>query len=132
MTRSTPLLALLGLLASACSSSEAAQPPPPQKPTGAPAASPAAALPRLVFFLNPNGRPCQMQDQVLQDMAAELSGKVEVVRYKTTEEGDLAKFQQFGIRSLPMLVLTDAGGSELKRATPGIQSPDSIRRLVTR
>ncbi len=131
MTRSATLLALLGLLATACTRGEAAQPP-PQKPSDKPAATPAGALPRLVFFMNPNGRPCQMQDQVLKDLSGELQGKVEVVRYKTTEEADLAKFEQFGIRSLPMLVVTDAAGNELKRATPGIQYPDSIRRLVTR
>ncbi|HEY3447624.1 MAG TPA: hypothetical protein VGK67_14815 [Myxococcales bacterium] len=127
----TSLLALLALLAGACARGEAAQPPAP-KPSDPPSATAAGALPRLVFFMNPNGRPCQMQDQVLQDMTTELKGKVEVVRYKTTQDGDLAKFEQFGIRSLPMLVITDGAGNELKRATPGIQNPDSIRRLIAR
>ena len=96
------------------------------------AASPslaAAPLPRLVFFMNPNGQPCQMQDRILQDMAPELKGKAEVVYYKTTVGTDIAKFQQYGIRSLPMLIVTDASGKEIRRATPGIQSAPQVRQL---
>jgi thioredoxin 1 len=88
-----------------------------------------AALPRLVFFMNPNGTPCQMQDRILQDMGAELKGKAEVVYFKTTIPGDIAKFQQYGIRSLPTLLVTDASGKELRRATPGIQSAAQVRSL---
>ena len=62
---------------------------------------PAASLPRLVFFMNPGGAPCQMQDRILQEMAPELKGKAEVVYLKTTIAGDIAKFQQYGIRALP-------------------------------
>ena len=90
----------------------------------------AAALPRLVFFMNPNGAPCQMQDRILREMSAELSPRVEVVYYKTTEPADIALFQQYGIRSLPLLLVTDATGRELRRATPGIQDPDRIRGLI--
>jgi thioredoxin 1 len=96
------------------------------------AASPslaAAPLPRLVFFMNPNGQPCQMQDRILQDMAPELKGKAEVVYYKTTVGTDIAKFQQYGIRSLPTLIVTDASGKEIRRATPGIQSAPQVRQL---
>lgn len=92
-------------------------------------ASAAAPLPRLVFFMNPNGQPCQMQDRILQEMAPELKGKAEVVYYKTTVGTDIAKFQQYGIRSLPTLVVTDASGKEIRRATPGIQSASQVRQL---
>jgi thioredoxin 1 len=89
-----------------------------------------AALPRLVFFMNPNGAPCQMQDRILKEMGAELAGKAEVVYYKTTVPADLAAFTQYGIRALPTLVVTDASGKELRRATPGIQSAAQVRQLV--
>jgi thioredoxin 1 len=94
------------------------------------AASHSAPLPRLVFFMNPNGSPCQMQDQILQGMASELKGKANVVYYKTTVPSDIAMFQQYGIRSLPQLVVTDASGKETRRATPGIQSADKVRQLL--
>jgi len=97
-----------------------------------PVAQRVAALPRLVFFMNPHGRPCQMQDQILQGMGAELRPRVEVVYYKTTEPADLAQFRQYGIRSLPTLLVTDASGKELRRATPGIQSVEQVRSLLGR
>jgi thioredoxin 1 len=93
-------------------------------------AAPQKAKPQLVFFMNPNGAPCQMQDRILHEMAAELGGKVEVVYYKTTVPSDIARFQQYGIRSLPQLMLADASGKEIRRATPGIQSAAQIRQLV--
>ena len=95
-----------------------------------PPAAKGAAKPRLVFFMNPNGRPCQLQDQILREMDGELGPKVEVVYYRTTVARDLDGFRQYGIRSLPMLLLTDASGKELRRATPGIQSAAQVRQLV--
>ena len=96
----------------------------------APQAPAAKAKPRLVFFMNPHGRPCQMQDQILRDMGAELGTRVDVVYLKTTEPRDLDLFRQYGIRSLPLLLVTDASGKELRRATPGIQSAAQVRQLV--
>ena len=97
-----------------------------QPAAGAPAAT---GLPRLVFFMNPNGRPCQMQDEILRGMP-DLSAMAQLVTYRTTEPDDIARFEQFGIRSIPQLVLTDASGAELRRATPGIQPDVQIRRLL--
>ncbi len=125
-----PVLALFAgsLLASACcSQSEAAS----ARQTEA-AQAPGGALPHLVFFMNPNGRPCQIQDGILRDMAGELKSKVTLVYYKTTHDDDLARFQQYGIRALPTLVLTDASGNELRRASPGIQSAEQVRELIAR
>ncbi len=115
-------LVALVLGAAACQSSAAAPP--------APAPADASGLPRLVFFMNPYGRPCQVQDELLRGMAAELTGKITVVYIRTTEASEVPFFERFGIRSLPQLLLVDAAGKELRRATPGIQQPDAIRRLV--
>jgi thioredoxin 1 len=95
-----------------------------------PAHRTAGARPRLVFFMNPNGAPCQLQDRILREMAGELSGRAELIYYRTTDGADLPRFDQFGIRSLPALVLTDAAGTELRRATPGIQSAAQVRALL--
>ncbi len=140
MSRPVPLLALAacGVLLLACSSG--AQEPRAAAPAATLAASsshaplaqpqPGAGRARLVFFMNPYGGPCQMQDRILQSMAAELSPRVDVVYYRTTEGADLGRFEAYGIRSLPQLLVTDAGGRELRRATPGIQGPDQIRSLL--
>ena len=118
--------AALAIGAAACSSSGAA----PPAPAAASSASDAASGVRLVFFMNPDGGPCQLQDQVLRGMTAELSGKVGVVYVRTTAPAELPLFERFGIRSLPQLLVVDGTGRELRRATPGIQSADAIRRLV--
>jgi thioredoxin 1 len=125
--RSSVAIAFLALAAGACSGGAAE---PARQAASAPAPRRTGALPRQVFFMNPNGGPCQIQDGVLRDMAGELSARAEVVYYRTTERADLAQFARYGIRSLPALVLTDASGAELRRATPGIQGPEQIRALV--
>jgi thioredoxin 1 len=138
MSRPALLLAaaVLGTTLAACSSG--AQEPPTAAPAARPAplaahaaaAQPAGQRARLVFFINPNGGPCQLQDRILREMSGELSQRVDVVYYRTTDAADIAWFQRYGIRSLPQLLVTDATGRELRRATPGIQGPDQIRGLV--
>jgi thioredoxin 1 len=120
---------LLLLAIAAFASTALADAPRPVAAASGSSSRPVAALPRLVFFMNPGGAPCQMQDRILQDMGAELKGKAEVVYYKTTVAADIAKFQQYGIRALPTLVVTDASGREIRRATPGIQSAAQVRQL---
>ncbi len=139
MSRSRISLALvtalaLGLGGVACSRSEAA---PAAAPAAPAATSPAhaapgatAGLPRLVFFLNPNGRPCQIQDRILEEVAGSLQGRAVLVRFRTTTPEDLHWFEQFGIRSLPQLLVTDASGTELRRATPGIQDAAQVLQLL--
>jgi thioredoxin 1 len=131
-TRSLAALTVaLALSASGCSSSEAASAAPPAGPASA-APGQDAALPRLVFFMNPNGRPCQLQDQVLEQLAPSLAGRALVVRVRTTTPADLPAFERYGIRSLPQLLVTDAGGRELRRATPGIQPAEQVLQLLGR
>lgn len=127
MKRNIIAFLALALLGSACTQSEAAS------TASRPAASaPTGTLPRLVFFMNPRGQPCMMQESIIRGMAGELTGKIDVVYYKTTESDDLARFQEFGVRSLPSLVFTDPAGREIRRAAPGIRSADEIRQLVAR
>jgi len=125
--RSSLALVVVAISLTACS---AGAETPERQATPAPSPHRTGALPRLVFFMNPNGMPCQLQDRVLREMARELSARAELVYYRTTDPADLAQFGRYGIRSLPALVLTDAAGQEIRRATPGIQSADQIRGLV--
>jgi hypothetical protein len=116
-------LLALALGAAACSSSAS---------TPAAGTTPGAAAQgtRLVFFMNPGGAPCQLQDQVIRGMAPELTGKVTIVYIRTTEPSELPFFERFGVRSLPQLLVVDGAGNEVRRATPGIQDAAAIRRLV--
>lgn len=133
-TASAILLAAAGA-GSGCSSAEPPQPLAAAPGRAAPPAPVAAApergveRPRLVFFMNPGGVPCQVQDGILRGMR-DLPARAEVVYYRTTERNDLGEFARYGIRSLPALVVTDATGRELRRATPGIQSEAQVRALL--
>lgn len=119
--------ALAALTLAACTGSAAE----PGTATGAgPLRAATGTLPRLVFFINPYGMPCQLQDRVLKEMSSELAGRVEIVYVRTTEPADHPTFGRYGIRALPTLVLTDAAGQELRRATPGVQTADQVRRLI--
>jgi thioredoxin 1 len=130
VSRSRPLLALAAAavcLAAAPTPSPAAE---PAAPRPASHGAPRAARPRLVFFMNPNGAPCQLQDRILREMGPDLHARADLVYVRTTEPGDLAQFGRYGIRALPTLVVTDAEGRELRRATPGIQAAEQVKRLL--
>ncbi len=61
----------------------------------------------------------------------EERGASDVVYYRTTDAAEIGQFQAYGVRSLPLLIVTDQAGRELRRATPGIQSVEAVRQLVT-
>ena len=84
----------------------------------------------LVFFLDPNGGPCRMQDSILSNMSIELEGKVSLRYVQTTIPEDRNIFYAYGIRALPTVLLADASGKEIKRLTPGVKSADDIRGLL--
>ena len=96
----------------------------------APAATRQLASHKIVFFLNPNGGPCRLQVSILNDMAAELRGIVDIQYVQTIVPSDRDIFSQYGIRALPTLLLADASGKEIKRMPPGVKQADDIRRLI--
>lgn len=104
----------------------------PATPAANPAANPAAHGKKLLFFMNPNGYPCQTQLGILNSVADSLSKVAQVVYIKTTEPGDMQKFEEYGIRGLPSLVIADANGRELSRFAPGIQSGEAVLAALSR
>jgi len=99
-------------------------------PSSKPAKVAVAPLPTLVFFMNPNGTPCQMQYKILQDGMKDLAKFANVRYVKTTEAADREAFYQYGIRSLPNLILVDNAGKEIVRFAPGIQEMDVIMKSI--
>lgn len=81
---------------------------------------------QILFFMNPNGHPCQMQLSILDNMKTKLSGLATVTYIKTTEHSDENKFYQYGIRGLPSLIIADKNGKEIKRLPPGIKDENAI------
>ncbi len=92
----------------------------------------AAPSRKLLFFMNPYGYPCQTQDGILHGVADSLSKVAQLVYYRTTESADMQKFEAYGIRGLPTLVIADRDGRELSRFSPGIQSGEAVLAALTK
>lgn len=84
----------------------------------------------LIFFINPDGGPCQMQGRILSQMSADLEGKVTIRPVKTTVQSDMDIFYAYGIRALPTILLADSAGKEIARLSPGVHAAETIRGLL--
>ena len=85
---------------------------------------------RLLFFMNPNGRPCQIQDQILIDSKAEIEKRAEIIYLKTTNRNDVRSFYKYGVRGLPAMILESSDGKVLHRFPLGIQGKETILEKV--
>ena len=124
---SASILVLAGQLA-LCAPRTAAEAGAKTKATPAPpkAETKAAPKPILIFFMNPAGRPCQTQDEILKESRAKWE-PVATLRYVRTDvSADRDVFYQYGIRSLPNLLLVGPDGKEIHRYSPGIQPAEAI------
>jgi thioredoxin 1 len=82
--------------------------------------------PVLVFFQNPNGGPCKAQQQVLDKLTEKRKGTFTIAPVNAMEQNDQKAFYDYGVRSLPSLVLVDKAGAISKVFPPGIQSIETI------
>ncbi|HNX05396.1 MAG TPA: thioredoxin family protein [Opitutales bacterium] len=91
---------------------------PPQTPAAVPvgeATQATASLPRLVDLGADKCIPCKMMAPILDELAAEYKGQMEVVFidvWKNREEGE-----RYNIRSIPTQIFYAADGRELYRHT---------------
>ena len=129
--RQTPfsgsILALVGL-ATLCTPMTAAETATKTKATAVPAKVEAKAAPKptLIFFMNPAGRPCQTQDEILKESRAKWESLATLRYVRTDVSADRDVFYQYGIRSLPNLLLVGPDGKEIHRYSPGIQPAEAI------
>ena len=86
----------------------------------------------LLFFMNPDGPPCQEQDQYINQKKTDIEKHVTIQYVKTTETSDRDSFYQYGIRALPSIIILDSQNNIAKRFTPGIQSADKILEEINK
>lgn len=85
----------------------------------------------LLFFMNPDGRPCQIQDQLLLQMGAKLTAKATIKYVKTTEMATAKSyFRKYGIRALPTIIMLDKKGNVEHRLPPGIHKAATIASML--
>jgi thioredoxin 1 len=88
--------------------------------------------PTLVFFQNPQGGPCKIQKQVLDTLQSERKGKFNLVAVNAMKQEDQRAFYDYGIRSLPSLVLVDKSGKIARVFPPGIQNQETLTAALDR
>lgn len=81
--------------------------------------------PTLVFFQNPYGGPCKAQKAQLDQVTAKRKDFT-IVAINAMDQNDQQAFYDYGVRSLPSLVLIDKSGKISKVFPPGIQSIETI------
>ncbi len=80
----------------------------------------------LVFFQNPYGRPCKMQKEVLDKLQSDRKGNFNIAPVNAMKQEDQKAFYDYGVRSLPSLVLVDKSGKIARVFAPGIQSIETL------
>jgi thioredoxin 1 len=81
-----------------------------------------ASTPLVVDFFAEWCGPCKMLSPVLESLAPEFEGKLEIVKVDIDEAGDIA--QEYGVTSVPTIVVIK-DGQEVERMV-GFQSKDSL------
>lgn len=84
----------------------------------------------VVFFLNPLGGPCKEQDMILQKLHKDKGGNFNIAYVNATKPENQKAFYDYGIRSLPSLVLVDKSGKISRLFPPGIQSYETLTQVL--
>ncbi len=82
--------------------------------------------PTLVFFQNPFGGPCKAQKRELDKLTEKRKGNFTIAPVNAMDQNDQKAFYDYGVRSLPSLVLVDKTGKISKVFPPGIQSVETL------
>ncbi|OGW40825.1 MAG: hypothetical protein A2010_13335 [Nitrospirae bacterium GWD2_57_9] len=80
----------------------------------------------IVFFQNPMGGPCRAQNEILQKLLKDRKSSFNIVSVSTMKAEDQRAFYDYGVRSLPTVVLVNKKGIVANYFPPGIQSYEGL------
>ncbi len=80
----------------------------------------------VVFFLNPQGGPCRAQNEVLQKLQKDRKNNFSIAYVDANKPEEQKAFYDYGVRSMPTLVLVDGKGKIAKFFPPGIQTYETL------
>lgn len=80
----------------------------------------------IVFFQNPMGAPCKAQNEILQKLLKDRKNGFNIAAVSAMKQEDQKAFYDYGVRSLPTLVLVDKSGNVNRFFPPGIQSYETV------
>ena len=86
--------------------------------------------PTLVFFQNPYGGPCRAQKGVLDKLQLDRKNDFNIASVNAMNQDDQKAFYDYGVRSLPSLVLVDKGGKISRVFPPGIQNIETLKSAL--
>jgi thioredoxin 1 len=80
----------------------------------------------VIFFLNPYGRPCQAQNEILTRLQKDKKNNFNIAYVSAEKQENKQAFYDYGVRGLPTLVLVDSSGRIGRMFPPGIQPYDAL------
>jgi thioredoxin-like negative regulator of GroEL len=84
----------------------------------------------LVFFQNPYGGPCKMQKEILDKLYRDRKGNFNIASVNAMNQNDQKAFYDYGVRSLPTVLLVDKKGAIARVYPPGIQRYESLSAIL--
>ena len=80
----------------------------------------------VVFFLNPYGGPCKAQNEILLKLQKDRKNNFNIAYVSAMEQANQQAFYDYGIRSLPQIVIVNKHKNISRVFPPGIQEYETL------
>ena len=84
----------------------------------------------LLMFMNPNGRPCQIQKAILEKSRGDIEQQYKIRFVNAANPSDRPLFYQFGVRGMPAIILLNSSGRIHHRFPPGIMDRNQLLQTI--